>query len=181
MMTHDANMVQHAAYIATVLHAAQRRRYLGDAYIVHPARVAHAAMRIGLPVDAVAAAWLHDVVEDTPAGAGELLYFPVTVRNIVLALSRSRSQSSDDYMARILATPHAATLKVLDRADNLRDLVRAHASTLGANRESVRAWAVAYVQKTDATFGALIRNATLAAVDDLAIARQMIASAIEGI
>ena len=44
----------------------QKRKYTGDDYIVHPAEVAHIVDQVpGSTDEMVAAAWLHDVVEDT--------------------------------------------------------------------------------------------------------------------
>lgn len=56
-----------ARYFATAAHAAvgQKRKYDGSDYIVHPARVANTVKRYGGTDTMIAAAWLHDVVEDT--------------------------------------------------------------------------------------------------------------------
>ena len=56
------------AYIyATAAHAAvgQRRKYTDEPYIVHPARVAVTVAKFGGTDEMIAAAYLHDVVEDT--------------------------------------------------------------------------------------------------------------------
>ncbi len=45
-------------------HRGHLRKYTGAPYITHPARVARAAKWWGLSEEAIAAAWLHDVVED---------------------------------------------------------------------------------------------------------------------
>tara|TARA_B100000035_G_C21036674_1_gene571388 strand:- start:8016 stop:8525 length:510 start_codon:yes stop_codon:yes gene_type:complete len=52
---------------ATAAHYAvgQKRKYSGDDYIVHPIRVAQTVKQFGGNDDMVAAAYLHDVVEDT--------------------------------------------------------------------------------------------------------------------
>jgi (p)ppGpp synthase/HD superfamily hydrolase len=59
--------VEKARIFATAAHAAvdQRRKYTGAPYIVHPAEVASIVKRVGGTPDMIAAAWLHDVVEDT--------------------------------------------------------------------------------------------------------------------
>ena len=56
-----------ALAFATGAHAAigQKRKYTGDDYIVHPSRVAQCVKTFGGNDDMVAAAYLHDVVEDT--------------------------------------------------------------------------------------------------------------------
>jgi (p)ppGpp synthase/HD superfamily hydrolase len=63
-MTHT---VERARLFATAAHAAvgQLRKYTYEPYIVHPAEVAGIVASIGGTESQVAAAWLHDVVEDT--------------------------------------------------------------------------------------------------------------------
>lgn len=52
---------------ATAAHAAvgQKRKYSGDDYIIHPGRVAAIVEKHGGTDEMIAAAWLHDTVEDT--------------------------------------------------------------------------------------------------------------------
>jgi (p)ppGpp synthase/HD superfamily hydrolase len=61
------NEVEKARIFATAAHAAvdQRRKYTNAPYIVHPAEVASIVKSVGGTPDMIAAAWLHDVVEDT--------------------------------------------------------------------------------------------------------------------
>lgn len=56
-----------ALVFATAAHAAvgQKRKYSGDDYIVHPIRVADIVADYGGTDDQIAAAYLHDTVEDT--------------------------------------------------------------------------------------------------------------------
>lgn len=56
-----------AKVFATTAHAGvgQLRKYSGDPYIVHPIRVADLVASYGGSDDMIAAAYLHDVVEDT--------------------------------------------------------------------------------------------------------------------
>lgn len=148
MVNYDARLIQRAAQTAVALHASQRRRYLDEAYVVHPARVATLTMAAGLDEHAIAAAWLHDVVEDTRDGAAELAMFPVAVRSIVLRLSRSTAPDHATYYARIVELPDAATIKTFDRADNLRDMARASRVVTGHHRDALRLWSIAYLAKT---------------------------------
>lgn len=62
------DIVRKAQVYAQAAHAAvgQKRKYTGEPYIVHPAEVARIVAGVpGSTPDMVAAAWLHDVVEDT--------------------------------------------------------------------------------------------------------------------
>ena len=62
------DIVERARVFATAAHAAvaQLRKYTNEPYIVHPAEVARiVAVTEGTTHEMIAAAWLHDVVEDT--------------------------------------------------------------------------------------------------------------------
>ena len=62
------DIVRKAQVYAMAAHAAvgQKRKYTGEPYIVHPGEVASIVAAVpGSTPDMVAAAWLHDVVEDT--------------------------------------------------------------------------------------------------------------------
>jgi (p)ppGpp synthase/HD superfamily hydrolase len=60
-------MITSAKMFATAAHAAvgQKRKYSGDDYIIHPGRVAAIVEKHGGTDEMIAAAWLHDTVEDT--------------------------------------------------------------------------------------------------------------------
>ncbi len=61
------NIVERARVFATAAHAAvgQKRKYTGEDYIVHPTEVAGIVQAAGGTDAQIAAAYLHDVVEDT--------------------------------------------------------------------------------------------------------------------
>ena len=60
-------MIEKARTFATAAHAAcgQLRKYTYEPYIVHPAEVASIVRSVPHTDEMIAAAWLHDVVEDT--------------------------------------------------------------------------------------------------------------------
>jgi GTP diphosphokinase / guanosine-3',5'-bis(diphosphate) 3'-diphosphatase len=60
----DISLITRAAELATVAHAGQLRRS-GEPYITHPVAVAGIVADLGLDAQTVAAALLHDAVEDT--------------------------------------------------------------------------------------------------------------------
>ncbi|MAT80270.1 MAG: metal-dependent phosphohydrolase [Phycisphaerae bacterium] len=65
-MTTSWNIVVRAASLAAKLHDGQVRKD-GTPYFQHPARVATILARAGADDELVAAGFLHDVIEDTPA------------------------------------------------------------------------------------------------------------------
>ncbi|WP_353807677.1 HD domain-containing protein [Agromyces sp. SYSU T00194] len=113
-----------AARIAARQHFGQLDK-LGAAYISHPARVA-ASLEPSGDLVAVAAGWLHDVIEDTYLGdrrmtATDLLQEGVApeVVEIVVLMTRTDDVPSDEYYARLAAHPVARQVKLADIADNL--------------------------------------------------------------
>ena len=72
----DKKLIRSAFDIAVDAHKDQRRKS-GEAYVFHPISVAMiVASEIGLDATSIAAALLHDVVEDTN-------YFPCRYRTII--------------------------------------------------------------------------------------------------
>ena len=107
-----------AEQVATEAHADQVDE-AGRPYIEHPRRV---AARVAAQTDdpnALAAAWLHDVVEDTPVDLDDLrqLGFNERVLDAVDALTRW-SGEGDEYYRRVAANPIALLVKRSDIADN---------------------------------------------------------------
>lgn len=104
-----------AEQIAAAAHEGQVDK-AGQPYIAHPARV---AARVAGDERAVAAAWLHDVVEDTDVTLADLEQtFPPEVTAAVDALTRRPHEAPADYYARVRQLPLALTVKLADLADN---------------------------------------------------------------
>jgi (p)ppGpp synthase/HD superfamily hydrolase len=71
-MRYDVKLVLAAATFAAQAHKAQKRKYSGEPYINHPIRVAHTLSELLFPSETVAAALLHDTVEDCGVLIGEI-------------------------------------------------------------------------------------------------------------
>nr|WP_246379226.1 HD domain-containing protein [Gluconacetobacter johannae] len=79
-------MVSRAAAFAAAAHfsVGQRRKYTNKPFIVHPQRVAELVADTGARDEVVAAAWLHDVVEDTNITMAEIkAVFGAEIANLV--------------------------------------------------------------------------------------------------
>lgn len=150
-------LVLSAAVFAAEAHVAQRRKGLDEPYINHPLRVAAAVEACGLPPDAVAAALLHDVVEDTPVTQERIAAeFPERVAHLVRLMTKwwpddapaeVKRVGNPQYYGALREDPDALVIKLLDRADNLRDMVRM--------LPRARDWAGRYLKKTEAEFASL--------------------------
>lgn len=147
-----------AYWTASSAHFGQTRKGCQTAYFVHPCRVAQAARHAGLSEDAQAAAYLHDVVEDTRMTFNDLMAQGFNGRTLALvrlltkwwpdtAKDDVKAQHKPKYYAKILADQEAVALKLLDRADNLADMARV--------LPGKRRWVRRYVVKTEAEFGPL--------------------------
>lgn len=88
----------------------------GAPYIGHLERVAAA---VAPDADAMAAAWLHDLVEDQPHCAGYLMDFPPHIIRTVYLLTKVKNEPNALYFARIKADPLALKVKLADIADNM--------------------------------------------------------------
>lgn len=113
------NIVDRARMIATAAHEGQRRKYTGEPYINHPERVAvmietFTAATPQTTNEVIAAALLHDVVEDTSItiDAIEQAFGPF-VRSLVDQLTKPNEPLT--YVAK--------SIKACDLIDNLSDLV----------------------------------------------------------
>jgi len=149
-------LVLDAALFAATKHAGQLRKDGHTPYINHPLEVAHILCReggIGDP-EMLAAALLHDTVEDTETTPEEIEEaFGVKVRNLVMELTEDKTLPRDER--RNQSIQHAETLsarakqlKIADMIANLRSLIRSLPDGWGEG-ESLR-----YVNWADAVFSA---------------------------
>lgn len=105
----------------------QRRKYTGEPYIVHPEAVAVLVRSVPHTPEMVAAAYLHDVVEDTPVSieeiekefggkVAELVGWLTDVSNPEDGNRRVRKHKDLEHTAK--APPQAKTIKIADLIDN---------------------------------------------------------------
>lgn len=118
----DAAMVTRAMNCARAAHAGQTRRDGRTPYITHPARVAAAVSNLGFRT--IAAAWLHDVLEDTNTNVEDLAdryWIPPDVIDAVKVLTKTTGQDYADYITGVRANPIARAVKIADLMDNMSD------------------------------------------------------------
>lgn len=128
-------MIIEAIALAKKAHAGQTRKFTGEPYIVHPARVAMAVSLLGYAdEEMVAAAWLHDVLEDTTTTYAQIVsHTSDSVYRLVKELTfdeanlssltyEQKKQVQNAHTAQ--ASRRAKSIKILDRLDNLEDFAR---------------------------------------------------------
>jgi len=118
----DGDLLRRAYRFARDAHMGQRRRH-GPPYIEHPVAVAWLALeRFGVrDGEVLAAALLHDVLEDTDAT--DLREFPIRTVDLVGLLTDPEFERRDggDRYARLWSDRDATVLKACDRLANLAD------------------------------------------------------------
>lgn len=129
------NLVERAREYAINAHTRinHRRKYTFQPYDVHLKAVAELVAMVSDDREMIAAAWLHDTVEDTPATFEDIeREFGAAVRRLVMELTdvsipgdgnrAARKEIDRDHTA--LASSRAKTIKLADLIDNCQDICR---------------------------------------------------------
>lgn len=131
----DKKLIRHAFEVAVDAHKDQRRKS-GEAYIFHPIAVAKiVAQEIGMDATSIAAALLHDVVEDSPDYTIDDMeqLFGETVARIVDGLTKISSLKKDmdvslqaENFRKMLLTLNddvrVIIIKIADRLHNMQTM-----------------------------------------------------------
>jgi (p)ppGpp synthase/HD superfamily hydrolase len=126
-------LVQRALLFATIAHDEQKRKYTGEPYIVHPIEVAEIVRSVAHDDEMIAAALLHDVVEDTSVTIEEITdAFGDDVADLVSDLTdvskpedgnrKFRKSLDRDHSAQ--ASARAQTVKLADLISNSADILK---------------------------------------------------------
>ncbi len=128
-----SQIVLKARAFATAAHTGQVRKYTKEPYIVHPIEVMQIVMTVKHDEAMLAAALLHDVVEDTDYTIEDILReFGPDVASLVDDLTDvSRPEDGNRAHRKSLdrahsakASPRAQTVKLADLISNARDIVK---------------------------------------------------------
>lgn len=110
----------------------QVRKYTGEPYITHPAAVSELVRGIPHSAEMLAAAWLHDTVEDAGVSLDEIRnLFGSKVESLVEMLTDVSKPTDGNRQARkaidrehtAKASPEAKTIKLADLIDNSRSII----------------------------------------------------------
>jgi (p)ppGpp synthase/HD superfamily hydrolase len=125
------DIVQRAANFARKAHATQARKYTGEPYFNHLHEVAMILYRHGFRDEVLAAAYLHDVIEDQPVSR-EMVeeYFGPVVARLVWEVTDQSKPSDGNRVARkeidrqwlSKASPAAQSIKLADLISNGKDI-----------------------------------------------------------
>jgi GTP pyrophosphokinase len=127
----DIDLLRRAHDTAAEAHEGQIRK-AGDPYITHPVAVAHMLAQYGLDADTIAAAFLHDTVEDTPLTLAQVekdfgkdiaqLIDGVTKLDRVRYSNREQAQAASirKMVVAMARDVRVLIIKLFDRLHNLR-------------------------------------------------------------
>lgn len=127
-------LVRAAEAFAWAAHAGQKRKYCGSPYICHPAHVVGLLTAAGVNDEEVlAAAWMHDVVEDNDnienmdirllfgARVAELVAEVTDVSKIEDGNRSVRKEINRQHLAK--ASPDGKSIKLADMISNARSII----------------------------------------------------------
>ena len=125
-------MVLDACAFATRMHAGQQRKYTGEPYVLHCLEVARIVAEIGGSPAMIAAALLHDVVEDTEASIDDISaqFGEQIAQGVAWLTDVSRPDDGNRAVRKALDREHLAqapaamkTVKLADVISNTRSIV----------------------------------------------------------
>ena len=129
----DFALIDKAVDYANKKHAAQKRKD-GSPYIIHPLAVAQIVSEMGLDMDAILGALLHDCIEDTDASHEEIeKLFGPTVAELVEGVTKltradfsSREQAQMENLRKMFMAMskdiRVVLIKIADRLHNIRTM-----------------------------------------------------------
>src|SRR5690554_8174078 len=127
----DKKLIRNAFDVAVDAHSEQRRKS-GEAYIFHPIAVAKiVASEIGLDATSIAAALLHDVVEDTEYTLNDIdRIFGPTVARIVdgltkianIEMTEDVSMQAENFRKMLLTLNEDIRVIIIKIADRLHNM-----------------------------------------------------------
>ena len=129
----DFALIDKAVDYANTKHAFQKRKD-GSPYIIHPLAVAQIVTEMGLDMDAILGALLHDCIEDTDASHEEIeKLFGTTVAELVEGVTKltradfsSREQAQMENLRKMFMAMskdiRVVLIKIADRLHNIRTM-----------------------------------------------------------
>jgi (p)ppGpp synthase/HD superfamily hydrolase len=127
------NLYERALKLAIKAHDGQKRKHDGSAYVTHPIMVARFVEQAGFSEAAVAAALVHDVLEDTSVTEAELrAELGDEVVDIVTLVSEDTTlpweERKEAYVKKVVTAGESVwAVSVSDKIHNASDFIKFHA------------------------------------------------------
>lgn len=143
----SSQLILQASAFAAAAHSYidQRRKYTNEPYIVHPAAVARLVAEVTDDQAMIAAAWLHDVVEDTPVTIEEIVsVFGDDIASLVSDLTGvAKPEDGARHVRKAIDLEHTAQASPRAKTIKLADLLH----NLGSIAEHDPSFALTYMQE----------------------------------
>tara|TARA_Y100001933_G_scaffold226149_1_gene239919 strand:- start:30 stop:542 length:513 start_codon:yes stop_codon:yes gene_type:complete len=165
-------IVIRAASLASRWHGSQTRND-GTPYFQHPARVATLLARAGADDELVAAGYLHDVIEDTPADYDDIAEALGTrIADWVFVMSKDHRLPEDvrepAYKQQLVDGPwEGRAIKLADQIDNFTASIKS-GSTPSKKRRKLAAWALEIAREDAHPVSVSLRKTLQSSLDDYA-------------
>lgn len=123
------DLVEKALRIMLEAHGQQVRKTDGSLYIIHPMMVAKKLARLDFSDEVIAAAFIHDVLEDTDYPEKKLRQeLGDKVVDIILPLTEDKSLDWEDRKQRYIqtvknASPETKAVSIADKIHNLESII----------------------------------------------------------
>ncbi len=127
------SLVLKAREFAREAHKSQPRKYVGGPYFAHLEEVAGMVKQAGLSLDVIAAAYLHDTIEDTPVTIADLTTeFGLEIAKMVQALTdtppteglNGEQRKAKDRARLAIASWETQSIKCADLISNTSSIVK---------------------------------------------------------
>lgn len=127
-----SKLVNDALMLAIKAHGTQRRKYTGEPYVVHPIAVSEIVETVDHTPEMIAAALLHDVVEDTAITLREIRdqFGPVVAEYVHYCTNVSEKKDGNRTFRKKMDADHFAlgpaesqTIKIADLISNAESIV----------------------------------------------------------
>ena len=132
------DIVQKALRIMLLAHGQQVRKTDGSPYIIHPMMVAKKLARLGFSDETIAAALVHDVLEDTDVTEQQLRQeLGDKVVDIILPLSEDKKLEWETRKKKYIndvknASVETKAVSIADKIHNLESIIETH-KTMGSD------------------------------------------------
>lgn len=119
---YETSLIEKAEAFARSVHG-QQTRDGGEPYIIHPEQVVRVLEQVTDDAEIIAAAWLHDTIEDTETTYNDILVnFGKRVADLVNEVTHEGTKDTTGYYFPRLETRDGILIKFADRLSNLSDM-----------------------------------------------------------
>ena len=156
------DLVAEAAEYARKVHSSQSRKYTGEPYFVHLEAVAASVAAVGGSPEMVAAAYLHDSIEDQDVTAEQIKerFGPHVAKLVVEMTQVSKLEDGNRAARKEIDRKHYASISPEGQTIKLADIINNGYDIVDSNPK----FALTYIPELDAMFAVLTQgNATLRA------------------